>query len=75
MSFKELNARILVLSDVFGRGIDIARVSFVVTCYFPDDSDQYLHSVGCAGCLAATGLPFRRAKSLGGEHSRVARQD
>lgn len=31
MSFKEFNARIFVLADLFGRGIDMARVNVVIT--------------------------------------------
>ena len=39
-SFKEFNARILVSTDLFGRGIDIERVNVVINYDFPDDSDQ-----------------------------------
>ena len=45
-SFKDFNARILVSTDLFGRGIDIERVNVVINYDFPDDSDQYLHRVG-----------------------------
>merc|ERR1712008_369370 len=37
-SFKEFNARILVATDLFGRGIDIERVNVVINYDFPDDS-------------------------------------
>merc|ERR1712037_579313 len=48
-SFKDFNARILVSTDLFGRGIDIERVNVVINYDFPDDSDQFLHRVGRAG--------------------------
>jgi superfamily II DNA/RNA helicase len=48
-SFKEFNKRILVSTDLFGRGIDIERVNIVINYDFPDASDQYLHRVGRAG--------------------------
>ena len=57
-SFKDLNARILVSTDLFGRGIDIERVNVVINYDFPDDSDQYLHRVGRAGRFGTKGIPI-----------------
>lgn len=55
-SFKEFNKRILVTTDLFGRGIDIERVNIVINYDFPDASDQYLHRVGRAGRFGTKGL-------------------
>jgi len=55
-SFKDFNARILVATDLFGRGIDIERVNVVINYDFPDDSDQYLHRVGRAGRFGTKGI-------------------
>jgi ATP-dependent RNA helicase UAP56/SUB2 len=55
-SFKDFEARILVATDLFGRGIDIERVNIVINYDFPDDSDQYLHRVGRAGRFGTKGL-------------------
>jgi ATP-dependent RNA helicase UAP56/SUB2 len=55
-SFKDFNARILVSTDLFGRGIDIERVNVVINYDFPDDSDQFLHRVGRAGRFGTKGL-------------------
>mmetsp|Transcript_19286 Transcript_19286/g.18617 ORF Transcript_19286/g.18617 Transcript_19286/m.18617 type:complete len:344 (+) Transcript_19286:605-1636(+) len=55
-SFKEFNKRILVSTDLFGRGIDIERVNIVINYDFPDASDQYLHRVGRAGRFGTKGL-------------------
>ena len=55
-SFKDLNARILVSTDLFGRGIDIERVNVVINYDFPDDSDQFLHRVGRAGRFGTKGI-------------------
>merc|ERR1711966_301924 len=55
-SFKEFNARILVSTDLFGRGIDIERVNVVINYDFPDESDQFLHRVGRAGRFGTKGL-------------------
>ena len=55
-SFKDFNKRILVTTDLFGRGIDIERVNIVINYDFPDQSDQYLHRVGRAGRFGTKGL-------------------
>eukprot|EP01038_Epipyxis_sp_PR26KG_P015537 gene15537-20977_t len=55
-SFKDFNKRILVSTDLFGRGIDIERVNIVINYDFPDQSDQYLHRVGRAGRFGTKGL-------------------
>ena len=55
-NFKDFNARILVATDLFGRGIDIERVNVVINYDFPDDSDQFLHRVGRAGRFGTKGI-------------------
>ena len=50
------NARILVATDLFGRGIDIERVNVVINYDMADESDQYLHRVGRAGRFGNKGL-------------------
>ncbi|CAE7423548.1 RH56 [Symbiodinium natans] len=47
--FKEFQKRIMVSTDLFGRGIDIERVNIVINYDMPDESDSYLHRVGRAG--------------------------
>merc|ERR1712066_1196385 len=54
--FKEFQKRIMVCTDLFGRGIDIERVSIVINYDMPDDSDTYLHRVGRAGRFGTKGL-------------------
>lgn len=58
-SFKDFQKRILVTTDLFGRGMDIERVNIVVNYDFPEGdqaSDQYLHRVGRAGRFGTKGL-------------------
>ena len=45
--FKNFKKRILVGTDLFGRGMDIERVNIVFNYDMPDDSDTYLHRVSC----------------------------
>merc|ERR1711935_797610 len=54
--FKEFQKRILVSTDLFGRGIDIERVNIVINYDMPSDSDSYLHRVGRAGRFGTKGL-------------------
>jgi ATP-dependent RNA helicase UAP56/SUB2 len=45
-AFKAFEKRILVATDIFGRGIDVERVNIVVNYDAPPDPDSYLHRVG-----------------------------
>merc|ERR1711869_130420 len=54
--FKDFQKRIMVSTDLFGRGIDIERVNIVVNYDAPDASDTYLHRVGRAGRFGTKGL-------------------
>jgi len=55
-NFKDFKHRILVSTDIWGRGIDIERVNIVVNYDMPDSSDTYLHRVGRAGRFGTKGL-------------------
>jgi len=54
--FKDFQKRIMVATDLFGRGIDIERVNIVMNYDMPGDSDGYLHRVGRAGRFGTKGL-------------------
>jgi ATP-dependent RNA helicase UAP56/SUB2 len=78
--FKDFQSRIMVATDVFGRGIDISRVNVVINYDMPDSSDQYLHRVGRAGRFGTKGLAIsfvsseRDAKVLNDVQSRFVVQ-
>ena len=54
--FKEYRKRIMVATDIFGRGIDIIRVNTVINYDMPDSPDSYMHRVGRAGRFGGKGL-------------------
>lgn len=61
--FKANGSRLLVATDLFGRGIDIERVNLVINygteifmIDFPTERDTYLHRVGRAGRFGTKGL-------------------
>lgn len=78
-SFKDFEKRIMVSTDLFGRGIDIERVNIVVNYDFPqpdaqrgggtgdvaEASDAYLHRVGRAGRFGTKGLAISFISSEG----------
>eukprot|EP01004_Peranema_trichophorum_P003930 NODE_2887_length_1467_cov_98.881696_g2497_i0.p1 GENE.NODE_2887_length_1467_cov_98.881696_g2497_i0~~NODE_2887_length_1467_cov_98.881696_g2497_i0.p1 ORF type:complete len:426 (-),score=79.60 NODE_2887_length_1467_cov_98.881696_g2497_i0:134-1411(-) len=55
-SFKDFKSRIMISTDLFGRGIDIERVNIVINYDMPDSADTYLHRVGRAGRFGTKGL-------------------
>jgi len=54
--FKSFKHRIMVATDIFGRGIDIEKINVVFNYDMADDSDSYLHRVGRAGRFGTKGL-------------------
>lgn len=54
--FKNFESRIMVATDLVGRGIDIERVNIVFNYDMPEDSDSYLHRVARAGRFGTKGM-------------------
>jgi len=55
-AFKDFQKRILVATNLFGRGMDIERVNIVFNYDMPENSDTYLHRVARAGRFGTKGL-------------------
>ena len=55
-SFKNFTKRILIATEIFGRGIDMERVNVVINYDMPESPDAYLHRVGRAGRFGTKGL-------------------
>jgi len=54
--FKEYESRILVATQLCGRGVDMERVNVVINFDMPKSSNDYLHRVGRAGRFGTKGL-------------------
>merc|ERR1719458_1219631 len=54
--FKDFQKRILVATNLFGRGMDIERGNIVFNYDMPEDTDTYLHRVARAGRFGTKGL-------------------
>ena len=57
-SFREGSTRILVATDVVGRGIDVSSVSHIVNYDIPEFCDDYVHRVGRTGRMGREGIAF-----------------
>jgi ATP-dependent RNA helicase UAP56/SUB2 len=53
--FKEYKTRIMVSTDIFGRGVDFERINIVINYDMPKIADQYLHRVGRSGRFGTKG--------------------
>jgi ATP-dependent RNA helicase UAP56/SUB2 len=54
--FKKFSARIMVTTNLLGRGVDFERVNLVINYDMPNGEDLYLHRVGRAGRFGTKGL-------------------
>ncbi|MBU46144.1 MAG: DEAD/DEAH box helicase [Flavobacteriales bacterium] len=55
-SFKDLQIRILVATDIAARGIDIDKLSFVLNYDIPNESETYVHRIGRCGRAGEEGV-------------------
>ncbi len=56
--FRNKKVRILVATDVIGRGIDVSDVSHIINYDIPEFSDDYVHRVGRTGRMGKEGIAF-----------------
>lgn len=54
--FREGVFRILVATDLWGRGLDVQQVSLVINYELPRDKEQYIHRIGRSGRFAQKGV-------------------
>ena len=54
--FRDGEVKIVVATDVAGRGIDIKGLEYVVNFDFPYEAEDYVHRIGRTGRAGSTGL-------------------
>jgi ATP-dependent RNA helicase RhlB len=54
--FKAGRIRVLVATDVAGRGIHVEGISHVINYNLPDDPEDYVHRIGRTGRVGASGI-------------------
>jgi ATP-dependent RNA helicase DeaD len=57
-AFRAGEVRILVATDVVGRGIDVSSISHIINYDIPQSSDDYVHRVGRTGRMGREGVAF-----------------
>lgn len=67
--FRDGKTRMLIATDIVGRGIDVSTVSHVINYDVPEDCDDYVHRVGRAGRISSDqkGYAFTFATREDGE--------
>jgi len=56
--FREGKVRVLVATDVVGRGIDVTGISHIINFDTPQFCDDYVHRVGRTGRMGREGVAF-----------------
>ncbi len=51
--FRDGKIRLLIATDVMGRGIDVSGISHIINYDIPEDCDDYVHRVGRTGRLSS----------------------
>jgi ATP-dependent RNA helicase RhlE len=55
-AFKAGDCRVLVATDLFARGIDVAEVTHVINYELPNEPESYVHRIGRTGRAGRTGI-------------------
>ncbi len=55
---RDRKLKILVATDVVGRGIDISTISHIINYDVPQDCDDYVHRVGRTGRMGRDGVAY-----------------
>ena len=71
-AFRAGEVKILVATDVVGRGIDVSSISHIVNYDIPQSSDDYVHRVGRTGRMGREGIAYTFVTTEeGGELTRI----
>ena len=57
-NFRDRKFKILVATDVMGRGIDVSGISHIINYDLPELSDDYVHRVGRTGRMGREGMAY-----------------
>ena len=54
--FRAGNSRVLIATDVWGRGLDVQQVSLVINYDLPNSRELYIHRIGRSGRFGRKGV-------------------
>jgi len=62
-----LDSRVLIVTDLWARGIDVSQVSLVINYDLPTNRENYLHRIGRSGRFGRKGVAinFVRKEDIG----------
>jgi ATP-dependent RNA helicase DeaD len=70
--FRAGEVKLLVATDVVGRGIDVTGISHIINYDVPESSDDYVHRVGRTGRMGREGVAYTFVTTeQGGELTRI----
>ena len=64
--FREGNSRVLISTDVWARGLDVAQVSLVINYDLPTGRENYIHRIGRSGRFGKKGVAINLLKNEDG---------
>jgi len=61
--FRSGKSRVLIATDVWGRGLDVQQVSLVINYDLPNSRELYIHRIGRSGRFGRKGVAINFVKS------------
>ncbi|KAF8819701.1 putative eukaryotic translation initiation factor 4A, isoform 3 [Cardiosporidium cionae] len=61
--FREGETRVLIATDVWGRGLDVQQVSLVINYDLPNNRELYIHRIGRSGRFGRKGVAINFVKT------------
>lgn len=55
-NFRDGTTRVLISTDLIGRGIDVQQVNLVINYDLPNDLEKYIHRIGRTGRIGRKGV-------------------
>ena len=68
--FRQGASRVLIATDVWARGIDVAQVSLVINYDLPLSRENYIHRIGRSGRFGRKGVAINFVRSEDAKHLR-----
>ena len=63
--FRSGDSRVLIATDIWGRGIDVQQVSLVICYDLPNNRELYIHRIGRSGRFGRKGVAINFVKNDG----------
>jgi len=61
--FRQGNSRVLIATDIWGRGLDVQQVSLVINYDLPNTRELYIHRIGRSGRFGRKGVAINFVKN------------